>query len=561
MIRWSTEQLDSFAILLEQRRKLREIAQLVVSLSDFFRAAWKVIEPETKLCWSWHYEYIAEFLELISSGQFKKVYPDKLGLIVNVPPRTAKSSLITVAWPVWTWLQRPTMRFLCASYAEKLAGDHSIKRRNLITSHWFQELFSSRFSLKYDRNRLDHYDNDKTGYHIATSVGGSGTGFGGDICLGDDLLNAEDAFSETARDSTNRWIDSTFSTRLNNPATGVFVHVSQRLADDDPTGHLLEQQPGKWVHVKIPLEAEEDEQYTFPRSGRIVKRERDDVLQPERFTPAVVEGLKRKSREWAGQYQQRPAPASGIIFQPNWWRYYRSSDRLPNFDQVAISVDCAFKSAAENDYVSIQKWGAVGPRSYLLECRTEHLGYAATKVAIKAMKARGLRANVILIEDKANGSAVIEELRREDLGAALIAVNPEGGKESRAFAASADVEAGNVYLPEDAPWRSEFLHIHTNFPAVKHDDWVDSATQFLNWRRTGVFRFPLAEYYERLQARWEAEASGFVEIQTCTVEIDGREILLQWDEHRGVWCDPRNPDNAKTTFPPSEEENGATAHR
>ena len=550
MMRWSAEQLDSFTTLLEQRRKLREIAQLVLSLSDFFRAAWRVIEPETKLCWSWHYEYIAEFLELISSGQFKQFYPDKLGLIVNVPPRTAKSSLITVAWPVWTWLQRPTMGFQCASYAEKLSGDHSIKRRNLITSHWFQELFSSRFSLKYDRNRIDHYENDKTGYHIATSVGGSGTGFGGDICLGDDLLNAEDAFSETARDSTNRYIDSTFSTRLNNPATGVFVHVSQRLADDDPTGHLLQQQAGKWVHVKIPLEAEEHEKYIFPKSGRVVERERGDVLQPERFTPAVVQGLKRTSREWAGQYQQRPAPASGIIFQPNWWRYYKSIDALPKFDQVAISVDCAFKSAAENDYVSIQKWGAVGPRSYLLECRTEHLGYTATKVAIKAMKAHGLRANVILIEDKANGSAVIEELRREDLGAALIAVNPEGGKESRAFAASADVEAGNVYLPEDAPWLSEFLHVHTNFPAVKHDDCVDSATQFLNWRRTRVFRYGLLEYYERLQERQEAEAAGRVELQTCMAEIDGQQVLLQFDEIRRVWFDIKNPE---ITYPEGED--------
>jgi hypothetical protein len=148
---------------------------------------------------------------------------------------------------------------------------------------------------------------------------------------------------------------------LNNPATGVFVHVSQRLADDDPTGHLLQQQAGKWVHVKIPLEAEEHEKYIFPKSGRVVERERGNVLQPERFTPAVVQGLKRKSREWAGQYQQRPAPASGIIFQPNWWRYYRSIDPLPKFDEVAISVDCAFKSATENDFVSIQKWGAGRP--------------------------------------------------------------------------------------------------------------------------------------------------------------------------------------------------------
>src|SRR5260370_9771505 len=141
MIRRSTEQLDSLTILLEQRKRLRETAQLESSLSSFFRAAWNVIEPETELCWSWHYEYIAEFLQLISSGQFKQLYPDKLGLIVNVPPRTAKSSLITVAWPVWTWLHFPAKRFLCASYAEKLAGDHSIKRRNLITAPCFQEHF------------------------------------------------------------------------------------------------------------------------------------------------------------------------------------------------------------------------------------------------------------------------------------------------------------------------------------------------------------------------------------------------------------------------------------
>jgi hypothetical protein len=166
------------------------------------------------------------------------------------------------------------------------------------------------------------------------------------------------------------------------------------------------------------------------------------------------------------------------------------------------------------------------------------------------MNAHGLRANVLLIEDKANGSAVIEELSREDLGASVIAVNPEGGKESRAFAASADVEAGNVYLPENAPWLSEFLHVHTNFPAVKHDDWVDAATQFLNWRRTRVFRYGLLEYYERLQAREEAQALGKVALQTCMVETDGRHVLLHFDELRRLWFDPKNPEN---TYPESED--------
>jgi predicted phage terminase large subunit-like protein len=537
-------QLDSLSSLLEQRRRLREVAQLESSLSSFLRAAWHVIEPEAELSWSDHYEYLSEWLELISSGQFKHLFPDKLGLIINVPPRTAKSSLITICWPVWTWLRFPSRRFLCVSYAEKLASDHSIKRRNLITSEWFQLRFSSRFSLKYDRNRIDHYDNDKTGYHIATSVGGTGTGFGGDICIADDLLNAEDAFSEASRDSTNRWIDSTFSTRLNNPATGVFVHVSQRLAYDDPTGHLLEQQPGRWIHIKLPLEAESEEEHTFPLTNRALYRKRGDVLQPERFTPTVIESLKRKPREWAGQYQQGPVPASGHIFHPDWWRYYKRSDRLPTFDEVAISVDCAFKSAAENDYVSIQKWGAVGSRSYLLECRTEHLGYTATKIAIKTMNVSGYRANYILIEDKANGSAVIEELSREDLvGACVVAVNPEGGKESRAFAASADVEAGNVYLPEDAPWLSEFLRVHTNFPAVKHDDWVDAATQFLNWRRTRGHRYGLLEWL-RLK---EMEQAGLLKVHRCLMtDENGVQCILEWDYFQKLWLDPKTG----KTYPP-----------
>jgi predicted phage terminase large subunit-like protein len=543
----SVEQLDVLASLLGQRRRLAENARLESSLSSFFQAAWHVVEPETELCSSWHYALVCEWLELISSGHFKQIYPDQFGLIINVPPRTAKSSLITVVWPVWTWILRPATRFLCASYSDKLAGDHSIKRRNLITSQWFQERFGSRFRLKDDRNRIDHYDNDKTGYHIATSVGGSGTGFGGDVCLGDDLLNAQGAFSEAARDSTNRWIDSTFSTRLNNPATGVFVHVSQRLADDDPTGHLLEQQPGKWVHIKIPLEAEHDERYIFPQSGRVVERTRGEVLQPERFTPGVVEGLKKKSREWAGQYQQRPAPNSGNIFQPDWWHYYRSGDSLPNFDQVAISVDCAFKSAVHNDYVSIQKWGAVGSRSYLLDCNTEHLGYTGTKVAIKAMNAHGRRASVILIEDKANGSAVIEELRREDLGASVIAVNPEGGKESRAYAASSDCEAGNVFLPEDAPWLSEFLHVAAHFPAVKHDDCIDAMTQFLNWRRTKILRLTLLDYYEQQRAR----SLGLAEVVRCEYTDDlGRTMILVWDDPRRLWVDPKTDE----TYPPGDEE-------
>ncbi len=166
---------------LEERRRRRFEGSLV----EFFYGAWEILEPMTPLCESWHYEYIAEYLELITRGQFKERYPDKLGLICNVPPRSGKSSLLSVAWPVWSWISRPSMRFLCASYAEQLAGDHSLKRRNLIQSRWFQERWGNRFQLSADRNRIADFANDKTGFMIGTSVGGLATGLGADVCVGD----------------------------------------------------------------------------------------------------------------------------------------------------------------------------------------------------------------------------------------------------------------------------------------------------------------------------------------------------------------------------------------
>jgi hypothetical protein len=119
--------------------------------------------------------------------------------------------------------------------------------------------------LSADRNRINDFGNDKMGLMVGTSVGGTVTGLGGDVCIGDDLLSQDDAFSEAAKAATNRWIDGTFSTKLNNPSSGCFVHVSQRLAEDDPSGYLLEQGANRWIHIKVPLLCVEDEEvYEFP---------------------------------------------------------------------------------------------------------------------------------------------------------------------------------------------------------------------------------------------------------------------------------------------------------
>lgn len=504
------QDLDSFGRALTRRHELRANAELENDLAAFFCAAWKTIEPETQLIWSWHYDCICEWLEMVSRGEFKQRYPDKLGLIFNIPPRCAKSSLITVAWPVWTWLQFPAKRFLCASYADKLAADHSIRRRNLIASRWFQERFGSRFTLQGDRNRIDFFENDRTGYCMATSVGASGTGFGGDYLIGDDLLNAEDAFSEAARTATNRWIDATFATRLNSPSTGVFLYVSQRLHQDDPTGHLLEAQKDAWIHIKIPLEAEEDERYVFPVSGRVVERTAGDVLQPQRFTASVVENLKRNSREWNGQYLQSPTIEQGGIIKRIWWKFYvRPGDPRPEgclvlpdqFEEMAQSWDLSFKDSKTSDYVCGGVWGRVGAMKYLLDIFWERADFVATKKAVISMTARWPDAYAKWVEDKANGPAILAELKTEISG--LISVEPQGSKEARLHAAAPDVESGNVVLPHPsvAPWVRRFIdECAAACCGGKHDDAADMLSQAINKFRQSSNYYGFAEWC-RLKAQ------------------------------------------------------------
>jgi hypothetical protein len=186
--------LEGFGRALEQRKKLRENADLENNFAAFFRAAWPILEPKTPLVWSWIYDLLCEWLTLVSTGEFKQRFPDLLGLIINFPFRSGKSTLI-ICWLVWTWIRFPHMRFLCASYSASLSSEHNLKKRNLIFSRQFQERFADRFAISGDRNKIDDFANDKMGSMTATSVGGTVTGFGGDILVADDLLSQDSAYS------------------------------------------------------------------------------------------------------------------------------------------------------------------------------------------------------------------------------------------------------------------------------------------------------------------------------------------------------------------------------
>jgi predicted phage terminase large subunit-like protein len=566
----------------ERLKAIERATGLTLNLEEFFRQAWRIIEPQTPLVWSWFYEYLCETLEQISSGEFKRRNPEKKGVVVNVPPRTAKSSFGSVIWPVWTWLRFPHLRFLCASYSGNLSKAHNQKRRDLITSPWFQRNFSDKFFITVDRQ--DVLVNNKTGYFVATSVGGSSTGFGGDICIGDDLLSRDERYSPTAKLATNSWLDGSFDKLLNTRTTSVFVHISQRLADDDPTGHLLgedepnatiaEQKRNQWVLIKIKREATERHEISFPQSGKVVERPTGDILQPERNPPHVIAELKMVPREWSSQEQQEPAPSGGVIFHGDWWQLYKRGTPLPNFDIVVVSVDASFKAKEANDPVAIHKIGIGPQRRMLLNRNTDRMSYTTTKAAIKAAIREEIvpwsltplpAATVLLIEDKANGSAILDELRRDpEINCTIIALPGNEGKTAKALAASADVEAGICYLPEDAEWYATFLQMFKHWAgegSIPFDDDIDAYCQALNWARNrfgkvtegSIFGdawsdellYETAQLPEGLrQPNAQVERWVVVFRRTATANV----LLDVIDDGRSIWVDREFVHDARLTL-------------
>jgi predicted phage terminase large subunit-like protein len=468
---------------LEKAALLR--SQLADKLGDDFAAfvkkAWRILHPTRPLVWSWHYDLLCEYLTAVKRRKVTR-------LIINVPPRTAKSTIATICFPCWVWASDPSQNFLSASYSLDLSTEHSVMRRSLLQSSWYRRMWGDRFSLSGDRNQVAQFMNDRRGQMIATSIGGTTQGRGCDVAIVDDPVSPDQALSDAERKTANNWIDNTLRSRLNNPATGAIVLVMQRLHEIDPTGYLLEQDLGAWTHLRIPLEAEETEIWRFPISGIVIQRDVGGILMPSRFTETAVEELKRHRLRWAGQYQQRPSPMGGNMIKRKEVRYYGGMDAatgqpdetLPaTFDMKIISVDAAFKDLATSDYVAIGVIGIKDRKRYVLNVVNAHLDAAATEAEIRRQRDVHRPVGAVLIEDKANGPAVVQRLRMNAHG--VIEINPQGGKTARMFAAAPEWQAGDWYVDRNAAWTEPFIEPITTFPNAKNDDMADMMSQASAW--------------------------------------------------------------------------------
>jgi predicted phage terminase large subunit-like protein len=470
----------------------KELRQLEGSLAAFVNQAWPVLNPGRELVWSWHYDLLCKYLELVKRRIVRR-------LIINVPPRTAKSTIATICFPCWTWATQPGHSFLCASYSKDLSTEHSLARRHLMGSPWYQEAWGRDFRIGEGQDLKTQFDNDRRGQMIATSVGATTTGKGGDTLIVDDPLSADQALSDVERKTANDWFDGTLRSRLNDPSTGAIVVIMQRLHERDLTGFLLETEADQWTHLKIPLEAEERQTWTVPCGKKeVFIREPGDVLQPDRFTPEVVANLKSRALIYAGQYQQRPAPLEGNIIKRRHVRYYGGVDPLTGapdetlpdpFDLEIISADCAFKESGNSDFVAIGRIGIKGRKRYLLNVVNAHLGVSATEAQIRRER-QDRRISAILVEDQANGPAIIERMKRNVAG--VIGINPQGGKLARFMAAAPEWEAGDWYVDRNAAWAEPLIQQLTTFPNASHDDMCDMMSQATIWlqsRGGGVVDF------------------------------------------------------------------------
>lgn len=470
------------------------------SFELFARNAWSQIDP-APLVWGRHMSAICTCLQAVTEKKIEQ-------LLINVPPGYAKSLLCSVLWPAWEWARDPSASHMVASYEVNLAMGFSVKTRELVLTQWYQDHFVKgqkfeEWTFKADQDTKAHYANTAQGYRLSLGVGGKGTGYRAKTLVIDDPLKADDAHSAAALEGAIRWFDETMSTRSNDPAWYPKAMICQRLHEADPSAHVLKQ--GGWEHLNLMAEFDPlRKSVVKAKDGTIIfedwRKVKGEVLFPERFPAHVLKSLRRKLGSFAAsaQLDQSPSPAAGGVIKRAWltrrWIYPGQSPiegfeckELPlAFDTIELHCDAAFKNTETSDFVACGVYGKKGPHVFLLDMIWRRMGFVDTIAALLHLRGKWRKISTVAIEDKANGSAIIELFKQKIPG--IVPVEPEGGKLARIHASSKWIEAGNFWLPAASAWGNaeedqqvgDFVEEAASFPMASHDDAIDVTSQALN---------------------------------------------------------------------------------
>lgn len=452
-------------------------------LYAFVQAAFPLVSGGAMLMPNWHIEAITYALTRVMAGEIKR-------LIITVPPRNLKSICTSVALPAYVLGHDPTRRVICVSYSEALSRKHANDCRALMRSPLYRRVFP-RTHISSEKDTELEFMTTSRGFRLATSVGGTLTGRGGNLIIIDDPLKPQDAYSESAREQLKQWYGNTLLSRLDNKAEDPIIIVMQRLHVDDLVGHLLEQN-GYWTVLNLPAIAETEELIPLNPAWNF-RRVPGHVLHPEREPRPVLEELKQAmgSVDFAAQYQQEPVPPTGHMVNWSWFRFYDSSPVYRAGDRIILSWDTAMSAGQLSDYSVCTVMLVRRDSVYILDLIRERLDYPSLRRRVLDLYAQWRRVCpnlVLLIENKGSGMSLIQELRGMNLHP--LPVDPHGDKVMRMHGQTARIEAGAVFLPLHARWLDEFRREVLSFPHGRHDDQVDALSQGLN--RAFNHRAPVA---------------------------------------------------------------------
>lgn len=395
-------------------------------------------------------------------------------LVIETPPQHGKSMTLTESLPSWYLGKHPEDRVLLASYNEDFAGRFCRRNREKLKAVG-ADLFGVSIGAI---SRADEFELDNgRGRLISRGIMSGITGNPANLVIIDDpIKNREEADSPTKREKL--WEEWQNSVKSRLAAHGKVIIIMTPWHEDDFAARILANEPNSRL-LRLPIEAEVNDPLGRKPGEPLCPELGKDKKWLEDFKASYINDPQGGQRAWAALYQCSPRVESGNLVHRDWWRFY-DPDETRLYGSMLVSVDAAFKDKDTSDYVSIQVWGKHLKDYYLLYCMNKHLNFLATCQSIKMVQGLYPQAQMVLIEDKANGSAIIQTLSRQ--GVWCIPVNPSGGKVARVNAVSAAIESGHVYLPDmqKAPWVADYVDQFTAFPNGAHDDMVDATSQALN---------------------------------------------------------------------------------
>jgi predicted phage terminase large subunit-like protein len=491
------------------------------SFAFFVKLFWSVAEPSAKLIWGWHMDAVCLHLQRTEEGHIKN-------LIIAIPPRHTKSVTVSVLFKAWLWARDPGKRTIGVSYSNSLSIRDSRKCRMVVESSQYKALFGETVKLAKDSNKVVRYDTTAGGMVFATSVNGLMTGEGGNYVIADDMHNLKEIHSDLKREGANEIWDKVLSSRLNPPVEkGHFVIIAQRGHSRDLIGHVLEKEKQRkkstYTCLVLPAEFEVDNRcrtYLGKREDgsdwywEDPRTEEGELLWPQGCPRSFLEDQKVNLGSWAyaAQYQQRPVPKEGGIFNVNWFGRYLQAE-LPYhtlWDDSCISVDMNFGSTKKDpgniSFVVAMAWCRVGAKFFVLDMIRGQWKYVEAKKKILAFFIKWHMILAKYIENKANGPAVINDLTETEGMLGIVPIDPKdfgGDKISRANSITPVCEAGNVFLPFEGAIQTKddgsviehegdrigreitplILAELEQFPMGPTNDIVDALTQAINKMR------------------------------------------------------------------------------